>query len=489
MCVISIRRDAERPDLEDATGRRLVEVVGLRHHVAASLGHQQRGKVGEPRRRIERQARFPQPAVVARVERRDDVEEMVRMAVGDHHAAELADGQVLLQPGEGPRPGVQPQREPLGADEVPAAFAPTRPARCPASPARSASRGASGLHVRGVDPGDLAPEEQLRQVVEGARVAGRQERVVRRRPDRCGAHRCAGARRRRPWPSPPPRTPAPRRPQLQLEQPGQQRVVGAAHDHGVDALSLQRRKIPCRGPPQLGARRIAALDVLHEDRTGGREQGRSRPPSPAGSAPVRIVAWVPITPTTPLRVARSAARTPGAITPRTGMLRGRRDVADRRDLDRVAGHHEHLDVPRDQVVRDLHREAADLLDGLAGRTGNARRHRGRRRLRWAGARRMARATVSPPTPESNTPIGRSSRHAATTTAMPRRPSPRPPGRRFHASVERYFHPPSARRHTMSPASSSAAIRCATWMTAPLEMPAKMPSRSVSSGSRAASRSS
>src|SRR5262245_52272483 len=46
-------------------------------------------------------------------------------------------------------------------------------------------------------------------------------------------------------------------------------------------------------------------------------------------------------------------------------------------------------------------------------------------------------------------------------------------------AERYFQPPSARMHTTTPSSSSPASRRATWSTAPLETPAKMPSRSRS----------
>src|SRR4029434_6828276 len=49
----------------------------------------------------------------------------------------------------------------------------------------------------------------------------------------------------------------------------------------------------------------------------------------------------------------------------------------------------------------------------------------------------------------------------------------------HAWVERYFHPPSASRHTTSPRSSSDATRRPTWSTAPDEMPAKTPSRAFS----------
>src|SRR5215470_5374334 len=46
-------------------------------------------------------------------------------------------------------------------------------------------------------------------------------------------------------------------------------------------------------------------------------------------------------------------------------------------------------------------------------------------------------------------------------------------------AERYFQPPSARTPTTTPSSSSPASRRATWSTAPLETPAKMPSRSRS----------
>src|SRR5713226_3684674 len=80
---------------------------------------------------------------------------------------------------------------------------------------------------------------------------------------------------------------------------------------------------------------------------------------------------------------------------------------------------------------------------------------------------IERATVNPPIPESNTPIGRESgkahHHSVSSTS-------------FSASsrsgdqawVDRYFHPPSASRHTISPVSSREATRRATCTTAPDE---------------------
>src|SRR5262249_28186681 len=46
-------------------------------------------------------------------------------------------------------------------------------------------------------------------------------------------------------------------------------------------------------------------------------------------------------------------------------------------------------------------------------------------------------------------------------------------------AERYFQPPSARTQTTTPSSSSCPRRRATWSTAPLQTPAKIPSRSRS----------
>src|SRR5436190_7880643 len=63
-----------------------------------------------------------------RVERRDHVDEVIRVPVADQHAPDVPDRNLLLEPGEGPGPGVHPQMEPVVRDEVAAALAPrTRP--------------------------------------------------------------------------------------------------------------------------------------------------------------------------------------------------------------------------------------------------------------------------------------------------------------------------------------------------------------------------
>src|SRR3982751_4539678 len=71
---------------------------------------------------MERQPGRAESAVMARVERRDDVEEVIGVAVRDQQTAKVADGQVLLQPRERAGAGVEPQVEPVGAEQVPAAL-------------------------------------------------------------------------------------------------------------------------------------------------------------------------------------------------------------------------------------------------------------------------------------------------------------------------------------------------------------------------------
>ena len=51
-------------------------------------------------RRPEREAGLAEATVVPRVERRDDVDEMVRVPVGDQHRADLVHADHLLQPCE-----------------------------------------------------------------------------------------------------------------------------------------------------------------------------------------------------------------------------------------------------------------------------------------------------------------------------------------------------------------------------------------------------
>ena len=58
-----------------------VNAKASRHHVHAVLGDEQRRLVGEPLGREERQARFAEPSVLARVEARDRRREMVRVPV------------------------------------------------------------------------------------------------------------------------------------------------------------------------------------------------------------------------------------------------------------------------------------------------------------------------------------------------------------------------------------------------------------------------
>ena len=117
-----------------------------------------------------------------------------------------------------------------------------------------------------------------------------------------------------------------------------------------------------------------------------------------------------MTPTWPLRVADSTARTPGSITPTTGTPSDRPQLVEvgggRR---RVAGHHDELHVVLvDQPASDLVGEPPDLVQrprpvGVA--TGVADVDE---RLARADRSMRARATVSPPKPLSNMPIGRGS---------------------------------------------------------------------------------
>src|SRR4029453_667956 len=171
-----------------------------------------------------------------------------------------------------------------------------------------------------------------------------------------------------------------------------------------------------------------------------------------------------------------------------------RDVGDRRDLDRVTGDDQHLDVAFGQVAGDLERERGDPLGGRrtvreaavvahvqdrfvrqkvedgAG-DGEAADAGVEDAVRPRGAHPFARSRLPLPRPPSASPVYH---HKVSETFFSARSSSG-----AHAWVDRYFHPPSARRHTTSPRSSSDATRRPTWSTAPDEMPAKTPSRSVS----------
>ena len=122
MCCIS--KDVMRNGPSSNTSRlRGAEVVRLGHHVPPVLGDEVRGDVGEPARRPERQPGRAEVAVVPRVERRDDVDEVVRMAVGDQHRADVVHADDLLESRERPGPGVDPQVVPVVRHEVAAVLA------------------------------------------------------------------------------------------------------------------------------------------------------------------------------------------------------------------------------------------------------------------------------------------------------------------------------------------------------------------------------
>jgi hypothetical protein len=104
-----------------------------------------------------------------------------------------------------------------------------------------------GLGLRGAHIGQFRSEEDPRDLFESARVARGEELVAWRRGlaplqvavEQRGVHILGGLFGR----GDQHHTGA----QLALEQPGQQRVMRAAKDQGVDVGSHQRRKIPARG--------------------------------------------------------------------------------------------------------------------------------------------------------------------------------------------------------------------------------------------------
>ncbi len=242
--------------------------------------------------------------------------------------------------------------------------------------------------------------------------------------------------------------------------------MGTPQDQGVDPLLVQRHKIPPRGPQQLVARGVARLDVLDEDRAGRREEldvgaglddrsivGAARDGRLGADQADPIVAR-----------GMHGGPNPRVDHPDDRDAVGVRHVGDRRHLDRVAGDHQHLDVAFGQVPRDLERERADLLErpravGEPAVVAEVQDRFVRQQVEDgagdgepadAGVEDADRPLIAHPTVRTRraltpSPSHRRYHHRVSETFFSARSSSG-----AHAWVDRYFHPPSASRHTTSP---------------------------------------
>ena len=177
------------------------------------------------------------------------------------------------------------------------------------------------------------------------------------------------------------------------------------------------------GDPLVGARRDRADGADHAD------------PAAAGDC-------------APRRAGRARSRrSPGSSS-------CSRSVIERGGGRAVARDDDHLHVVAEQHVGDLERVRQHLVRAASVRTGTGRCRRSTRCARRAAGRSARGSTVSPPRPESKTPIGGRGHRAARSRgpAAAGGPPPRPPS---PASVRQ---PPRAR------ARARARRRRATWRT-------------------------
>src|SRR5262245_46156071 len=151
------------------------------------------------------------------------------------------------------------------------------------------------------------------------------------------------------------------------------------------------------------------------------------------------------------------------------------DVLDRGHLDRVAGDDQHLHVPVDHVLGDLEGERSNLPQRPRPIREPAVVAHVQDRFARQQIEHRARHGQPPDARVEDADRPVVYHQSVSETFFSARSNSG-----AQACVDRYFHPPSASTQTTSPRSSSDATRRATCSTAPDEMPAKMPSRSVSS---------
>ena len=170
----------------------------------------------------------------------------------------------------------------------------------------------------------------------------------------------------------------------------QRREVAARDQH---ARCRRRSSPPRRAARTADTRARSAAPSDRARRSPSRTRSSARSPS------------VPITPMWPLRRRRERARRAGLdrADHRHRARLAQRGQRGRRG--RVARDQHELDAAIEQELLAGQRVASRRCAGSCFRKERARCRRGRRCPHRAALLRSARTTVSPPTPESNTPIG------------------------------------------------------------------------------------
>ncbi len=173
---------------------------------------------------------------------------------------------------------------------------------------------------------------------------------------------------------------------------------------------LERRRDLTDRLGRLLAERVGAFDQRHESRARDRDDLDAR----VVRVDELLVAPAPHRP-----LGREEADAPVSRRERGGVGLGLEDaddgngeraleVGERRRGRGVAGDDDELHVLRLEVPADREREAPAPRRAGAGRTGAVRCRRGRRASSCGSVTSSSWRTVRPPTPESNTPIGRPS---------------------------------------------------------------------------------
>ena len=200
------------------------------------------------------------------------------------------------------------------------------------------------------------------------------------------------------------------RPKTRSKHGPDQRVVRAAEDHRVDARGLQRRRVLAHRVARRPVDRRAGLDQRHEPRAGDLEHV-----APASSARTAVR----VAPARDGRLGREHARSGGSASPaprRAPRARARRAPGPRAAPGAAAAPRRSPSCTRRGSAsrrsprgrRRSRARSGGSRPPAAARTGSARRRRDRRSPRAASSRGTRAARVSPPAPESKTPIGRPS---------------------------------------------------------------------------------
>ena len=193
-----------------------------------------------------------------------------------------------------------------------------------------------------------------------------------------------------------------------LEDRADERIVRAAEDHRVHARLLERRGVLADGRGLL-AEGVVALDERDEPRAGDGDDLRSR---------VERADELRVAAAGDGRLGGEEADPAVARREDGGMrLRGedadhghgelKLEIRERRGRGRVAGGDDELDAAALEVARDLGGEPTDLLEGT-GPVREAGAVAEVDEISCGSVTRHSCRTVSPPMPESKTPIARES---------------------------------------------------------------------------------